>query len=246
MNGQRIRRISIWLVVSLYLLACALPLMTTPTVPTQMPVGTVIAQTADAAQTQTAIYLPTITLTPTPTPTSTPTKTPTSSPTLVPLIILPFLWTATPTVTFSLTQAGTASSEENGTDGGQEDDEDDEDEKSDYSSVVDKEWACTVLQRSPADGAIIGRGVRFSAVWTLLNRGTKTWPNYGVDFLFKSGLRNDGRARNDLPSTVISGGTITLYVTFTAPKAPGVYRSNWTLKVGRTSFCKMGIIFEVK
>jgi hypothetical protein len=240
MNGQRIRRISIWLVASLYLLACALPLMTTPTVPTQMPVGIVIAQTAAAAQTQTSIFLPTITLTPTPTPTFTPTRTPTSTPTLIPPIVLPFLFTATPTVTFVITQAGTASS--NSSNGGTGEDE----ENNDYDLVKDKEWACTVLQRSPADGAVIGSGVRFSAVWTLLNRGTKTWPNYGVDFLFKAGLRNDGRARYDLPSTVISGGTITLDVTIIAPKDPGAYRSIWTLKVGHRSFCKMGINFVVQ
>ena len=244
MNGQRIRRISIWLVMSLYLLACALPFMATPAAPTQAPqmLGTIIVQTADAAKTQTAIYLPTITLTPTSTPTPTPTKTPTPTPTLIPPIVLPFLFTATPTVTLSLTQAGTVSADGTGGDVGDED----EDEKSSYSSVIDKEWACTVLQRSPANGAIIGRGVRFSAVWTILNRGMKTWPNTGVDFLFKAGLRNEGRARFDLPSTVITGGKITLDVALIAPKEPGVYRSIWTLKVGRTYFCQMGINFEVK
>lgn len=242
MNGQRIRRISIWVIATLFLLACALPLMATPAVPAQAPVETIIVQTAAAAQTQTAVYLPTITLTPTPTPTSTPTKTPTSTPTLVPLIILPFLWTATPTVTFVITQAGTASSE-NGTDGAQEDDED---EKSDYSSVIDKEWACTVLEKYPKNGSIIGRGVRFSAVWIILNKGLKTWPNTGVDFIFRSGLRNDGRARFDLPSTVLPGGKISLDVTMIAPKDPGAYNSFWILKVGRTSFCKMGINFVVQ
>lgn len=243
MNGQRIRKISIWLVTALYLPACVAPFSAAPTASlTQMPVGTVIAQTAAAAQTQTSIFLPTITLTPTSTPTFTPTKTSTSTPTLVPLIILPFLWTATPTVTLSLTQAGTASSE-NGTDGAEEDDED---EKSGYSSVIDKEWACTVLKRSPPNGAIIGRGVRFSAAWTVLNRGLKVWPNDGVDFRFRAGVRNEGKSFFDLPSTVITGGQITLDVTITAPKDPGAYRSIWTLKVGRTSFCKMGINFVVK
>ena len=242
MNGQRIRKICIWLVTALYLLACVAPFSAAPTAsPTQMPVGTIIAQTAAAAQTQTSIFLPTITLTPTSTPTFTPIKIPTSTPTLVPLIILPFLWTATPTVTLSLTQAGTASSE-NGTDGAEED----EDEKSDYSSVVDKEWACTVLQRSPANGAIIGRGVRFSAAWTILNRGLKTWPKTGVDFLFKAGFRPPGKVLFDLPSTVIAGGVITLDVTITAPNAPGSYRSIWTLKVGGKSFCQMGINFVVQ
>ena len=244
MNEQRVRRISIWLVTSLCLLACALPFMVAPAAPTQAPVGTIIVQTADAAQTQTAIYLPTLTLTPTSTPTPTPTKTSTSTPTLIPPIILPFMPTATPTVTFVITQVGTASS--NSDTGSSTSGTGDEEEESSYSSVIDKEWACTVLEKSPPNGAVIGRGVRFSAAWTILNRGSKTWPNTGVDFIFKAGFRNEGRARFDLPSTVISGGKITLDVTITAPKAPGAYRSIWTLKVGRTSFCKMGIDFIVK
>lgn len=245
MKGQRIRRISVWLVISLYLLACALPFMSTPVAPTQMPVRTVIVQTAAAAQTQTAIYMPTITPTSTPTPTFTPTKTPTSTPTLIPPIVLPFLFTFTPTatLTLSLTQAETASA--GGTDG-DEDGEEGKDGKSGYPSVIDKEWACTVLEKYPKNGTIIGKGVRFSAIWTLLNRGLKTWPEKGVDFVFRTGVRPPGRTLFDLPATVISGGVITLDVTLTAPDTPGLYRSLWILKVGRTYFCKMGINFVVQ
>jgi hypothetical protein len=243
MNGQRIRRINIWLVAALFLLACVSPLITTPAVATQVPqmLETIIAQTAAAAQTQTAIFLPTLTFTPTSTPTLIPAITPTPTPTLVPFITISVspttIPTATPTVTFVITQAGTASS--NGSTG-------DEEENSDYASVKDKEWACTILEKSPPNGAIIGRGVRFSAVWTLLNRGNKTWPSYGVDFLFKAGMRNEGRARYDLPTSIISGGRIRLDVTITAPKVPGAYRSIWSLKVGKRYFCGMSVNFVVK
>ena len=246
MNGQRVRKISIWLITALFLFACVSPFMAAPAAPTQAPVGTIIAQTAAAAQTQTAILLPSSTLTPTPTPTLTPTKTPTTTPTLVPLITMPVMPSATPTVTFVITQAGTAFLNDDTDSLTSDTGDDDEDERNSYASVIDKEWACTVLEKSPPNGTIIGRGVRFTATWTLLNRGLKTWPNYGVDFLFKAGFRNEGRARFDLPSTVISGGKITLDVTIIAPEKPGAYRSIWTLKVGRTSFCKMGINFVVK
>jgi hypothetical protein len=254
MNGQRIRKISIWLVTALYLLACVAPFIAAPTASsTQMPVGTIIAQTAAAAQTQTATLLPTATLTPTSTRTSTPTLTPTITPTPTPTFIsLATLattsgtaTTVTPTGTIVVTQAGTASSS---SDTSKEKDKEKEKEKneSSYDSVIDKEWACTVLEKYPKNGTIIGKGVRFSAIWTLLNRGIKTWPIHGVDFLFKAGLRPPGRARFDLPSVVITGGTITLDVTITAPEDPGAYRSIWTLRVGRTSFCQMGINFVVK
>jgi hypothetical protein len=256
MNGQRIRRMSFWVTITLFLLACGLPFAATPAAPTQIPVGTIIIQTADAAQTQTAIYLPTVTLTPTPTPTFTPTKTPTSTPTLIPPIVLPFLFTATPTVDLSATPEGTASAD--GTDGGEggegeeKDDDDDDDEgnrkanKSDYSSVIDKEWACIVLEKYPKNGTIIGKGVRFSAIWIIYNKGLKVWPEKGVDFLFRAGVRPPGKVLFDLPATVITGGQITLDVTITAPEIPGSYRSIWTLKVGRTYFCKMGINFVVQ
>jgi hypothetical protein len=239
MNGQRIRKTSIWLIAALFLLACVSPFAAAP-VPTQAPemLKTIIVQTAAAAQTQTVISLPTSTLTPTPTATLIPTKTPTPTPTLVPLITLIFMIpTATPTFTPVITEAGTASSNDGKGDG---------EEQSSYDLVVDKEWACTVLEKSPPNGTIIGRGVRFSAVWTLLNRGIRTWPIHSVDFLFDAGLRNEGRARFDLPATVVSGGSVTLDVTIIAPKIPGAYRSVWSLKVGRTSYCKMGINFIVK
>jgi hypothetical protein len=249
MNGQRIRRIRIWLVTSLYLLACVLPFMATPAAPAQIPAETIIVQTAAAAQTQTAIYLPTVTLTPSPTYTPIPTITPTPTPTFILLVLTTATSTstATPTVTFVLTQAGTASSEEGSTGKSKKGKDDDGEGKPSYASVIDKEWACTVEQKSPRNNTVIGRGTHFSAALLLLNRGLKTWPNNSVDFIYRGGLRNEGRARFDLTSTVIPGGSITLYLTFIAPETPGAYRSLWTLRVGRrTYFCKMGINFFVK
>ncbi|MCJ7432426.1 MAG: NBR1-Ig-like domain-containing protein [Anaerolineales bacterium] len=244
MNGQRIRKISIWLVTALYLLACVAPFIAAPTAsPTQMPVGTIIAQTAAAAQTQTAILLPTST------PTLTPTKTPTPTPTFIPLATLattPVTETVTPTGTLSSPTPTQTEGDSSGSGDGSENGEDGEDTKSGYSSVIDKQWACTVLEKYPKNGTIIGKGVRFSAVWKLLNRGIRTWPIHSVDLLFKAGLRPPGRAIFDMPRVVISGGTITLDVTITAPEVPGAYRSIWTLKVGRTFFCKMGINFVVQ
>jgi hypothetical protein len=241
MNGQRIRQISIWLVTTQYLLACVSPFLGEPEpASTQVPemLGTIIAQTAAVAQTQTVIFLPTSTLTSTSTPTLIPTKTPTPTPTLIPLIMMPVIPTATPTVTFVLTQVG------NGTSNGGAGDA--AGSGNDYDRFTDKEWACLITEKSPPNGTIIGRGVRFSAVWTLWNGGTQTWTINGVDFLFKAGFRNEGRARYDLPSTVIPGNKITLDVTITAPKTPGTYRSVWSLKVGRRYFCGMAINFIVK
>ena len=235
MNEQRIRQISAWLITALFLLACISPLVAVP-VPTQSSevLGTMIAQTAGAAQIQTIVYLSSLAPTSTSTATSLPTKTPTQTPTLVPIIILPFLVTPQ-TETPTPTQAASDSSNANPTDQG-----------NNFSIFTDKEWVCTVTQKSPPDQAVMDKGQHFNAYWTIVNQGTKTWPNFGVDVVYKAGFRDPGRARQDLASTVIPGGTTTITVPLTAPKKFGTYTSAWSLRVGRTSFCIMKIVIVVK
>jgi len=85
MENQAIRKSIFLFVALLFVLACELPALTTPAPNTgPLPIETIIAGTAVAAQTQTAILLPPPTLTPTiQTPTETLTETPTSTPTVI-------------------------------------------------------------------------------------------------------------------------------------------------------------------
>jgi len=87
MNNQTIKTIIPLLAVLLVQLACELPVLSTPASSNPEPasIETIIAGTAAAAQTQTALALPSPTETPTitPQPTETPTETPTPTATVI-------------------------------------------------------------------------------------------------------------------------------------------------------------------
>jgi len=91
MDKPPLRKLIFWLVTIPVLLACELPVLSQPVAPGPAPdsIGTIVFQTAAAAQSQTAVFLPPATKSPTPTspPTGTPTETPTATETVV--FILP-------------------------------------------------------------------------------------------------------------------------------------------------------------
>jgi len=231
MTSRSVRRKTIWLITALMILGCALPSLAAPA-PAQPPIvqssdtlGTNIVQTAVAAQTQTALVLPSPTVTPT------ITRTPTST------------YTPTPTFIFSIFTATLIPSETSivpvsigiGTAGGDGE-----------SKFTGKEWSCLVTSKYPGKGAVMAQGQTFRAYWTVLNTGTKTWTNNGVDFRYAAGLRMDGRKIQDLPVTTTPGNSITLSIQLTAPKRVDTFSTVWILKVGRRVFCGMRVTFDVK
>lgn len=237
MNSYSVRpRIYIWLVTALLLFGCALPFLVAPT-PIQVPatqssemLGTRIAQTVAAAQTQTVTSLPILTPTLTPTLTRVPTSTASPTPTF-----LFFIYTKTPLPTEVPSQVAITPDAShvagNGT-----------------ATAIrpKKEWACLVTSTVPGKGTVIKRGQTFFVSWTVLNTGTKTWPNTGVDFQYLNGFRMDGRRIQDLSRTVAPGHEITLRIQLTAPKRVDTYSTIWTLRVGNRNFCSMKIIFDVQ
>ena len=210
MNSKLIRRKSIWLVAALLMLGCALPSLVTPA-PIQSPavqsseiLGTSIVQTSAAAQTQTITALPSSTSTFTPTLTLIPTTTLTPTPTFI------FsLFTATPVPSetsipsVSSPSVPSVSGTDNNAGLGV---------TTDGYKFTGKEWTCTVTAKSPGKGAVIAKGKTFYAYWTVVNTGTKTWTNNGIDFRYIGGLRMDGRKIQDLPVTVAPGNKITLKI----------------------------------
>jgi hypothetical protein len=240
MNGHGIRRISIWLVTALFLLACVSPLLLTSS-PTQAPqslapalLGTSIAQTAAAAQTQTVVYLP-------PSLTPTPTRFPTGTPITISSIPTFFFGIPTLTPRPSETPVGLIIQLPGVPGGGSNPLGINSD-----SPFTGKEWTCLVTEKSPKMGAVMQPGVNFFVSFTLLNTGTKTWPKKGVDFVYKAGYPQEGGRIQDFPKSVASGGEVTLTAFYVAPKVPDTYNSYWTLKVGRLSFCTMKISFVIK
>ena len=209
---------------------------------------TIIAETARAAQTRTATAILVFTSTTTATSTNPADQTMTATRTPIPVYLSPTLVpSATPTQT-SLpipTEAlqaayanGPSTAPASAPDGGEE--------AVPTIKKTPKEWDCLITAKSPPKGSTIKPRSDFVVSWTVTNRGTKTWTNNGVDFVYDGGYRHEGRALQDLPVTVYPGGSITLKVTMTSPKQEGLYDVIWTLKVGRTTFCHLKHTFEVK
>jgi hypothetical protein len=221
-----------WLGLLVFLLACGLPSRSGEQAVAEPQsvdsLNTAIVQTAVAAQTQTATVLPTATRTPT--ATFTPTITHTPTPTFI--FLLPTLtpyFTDTPLGVISLGPLGNSA-------GGTP-------QKSIYT---DRPWTCLVTGKQPDDWAVFKPGREFMVSWTVLNTGTKVWTVNTIDFVYTGGYRHEGTKIQDFRTNVPRGGTGVVSATFVAPKAPGEYRSFFTLKVGNREFCGMKIMFAVE
>ena len=238
MKGKRFRRIIFSMATALFVLACALPSLGTGS-PTQAPqglspelLGTPIAQTAAAAQTQTIVYLPpSLTPTQTPFPTGTQIEV-TSAPTFI--FALPTFtplptWTPIPGI---IVQIPGVSANPAGTDSD--------------SPFTGEEWTCGIRTKNPPMGTVVERGASFYVTITLFNSGTKTWTNNGIDFVYTGGYRIEGTRIQDLPITVASGKEVKVKSLVIAPKKPDTYNIFWTLQVGNYKFCGMKYTFEVK
>jgi len=106
MTATRKTKLLVWLTALALVMACA-PSLVTPSVPTVNPgaVGTIIAQTVNAASTQTAAALPSLTPSPTLTPiVNTETPIPTATATVIFILSSP-----TPLVIPTFTSSGTSS-----------------------------------------------------------------------------------------------------------------------------------------
>ena len=240
MKGNQFRRKLFFAATALFLLACALPSLQSSSTPAPQALspeqlGLAIEQTAAAAKTQTVTYLPP-TLTPTVTrfPTSTPVAL-SSTPTF--LYLLPTFtplptWTPLPGIIVQIPSGEVGSG--NGT------------SESGDSPFTGKEWTCAIRGKNPSMGTVFKPGAKFYVAITLMNTGTKTWTNNGVDFVYTGGLRIEGKRIQDIPRTVAPGNEITLESMLIAPEKPDKYNTYWTLKVGSYPFCGVKYSFEVK
>ena len=211
------------------MLACVIPGAITPSpVPTaiEMDILTVIVETANVAQLQTASALPTITYVPT--STRIPSVTPSSTPTfiyLLPTATLVPSYTPLVPVDNIVVVNGTIVVDER---------------------LTERPWTCLVLGSTPPRDVPQKPGRDFYVTWAVMNTGTKTWPNNGIDFVYESGYRTEQKPIQDLSRSVVTGDGIELKILLTAPEKPGTYNAIWALKVGHQSFCHMKIVFLVK
>jgi len=200
-------------------LACVVPSLGTPAPPPLDPgaVNTFIAQTVNAATTQTAAVLPTST--PTPTLTPTPRNTDTPTPTVTSTVIF-ILSSPTSLVIPTFTGVSGGSSSDN--------------------------YACQVISVTPANGTSFNARADFDAVWRVKNIGQKTWDRNTVDYYYSSGSKIHKVSGYDLSANVNVGSTADIIVDMTAPKDPGSYSTTWTLQASSKSFCNLSLRITVK
>lgn len=190
-------------------------------------VGTFIAQTANAAATQTVAAQPTSTLTPSITPTrNTETPSPTATSTVIFVLSTPTLQVI-PTFTFISSGGGGS-----GGSGG--------------SGTSSANFSCQIVSVSPANGSTMDPRNDFDAVWRVRNNGQRNWDRNSIDFIYDSGEKIHKVAGYDLSSNVRTGDTTDLGVDMVAPRDPGTYSTTWTLRVGDNEFCKMNLTIVVR
>ncbi|MBN1303655.1 MAG: hypothetical protein JXA13_04405 [Anaerolineales bacterium] len=201
--------------------------LTTPApLPTLVPIGTIVIQTAEAAVTQTAQIEPSVTLLPS--ETSTPSITPSMTP----------IPTATLNLNILFPQPPPGPTANMNTGGGNSD--------AKPTRTPQAQFKCTVVSSYPEKGVVYQPNQKFKAYWTIKNVGYHYWDYQSVDFIPDKGGWFHTQTIHDLPYTVDPGKTITITVAMQAPKKAGSYGSIWTLKVGITTFCSMKIQFEVE
>jgi hypothetical protein len=219
MAATRKTKLFVWVTALALIMACA-PALATPSVPTVDPgaVGTFIAQTVNAASTQTAASIPTLTPTPTATPTQN-TETPSPTPTATVIFILP---SSTPIVIPTLTSSGSGGGTSN------------------------ENFSCQVTRVSPANGTRFGPRDDFDAIWTVRNNGQRNWDRNSIDILYSSGDRIHKVSGYDLDENVRVGNSTDVGVDMQAPKDPGTYNTTWVMRRGNNTFCTMTLTIVVR
>jgi hypothetical protein len=224
MSTHKVKLIT-WLISLSMVLACVVPSLATPLPPSDpAAIGTFIAQTVNAASTQTARVLPTSTYTPTttPTPRNTDTPTPTATATVLFLLSSP---TSLVIPTFTAVSSGGSGT---------------------GSGTSSENYACQVVSVSPANGTSLNARDDFDAVWKVKNIGQKNWDRNGVDYFYASGAKLHKVAGYDMNGSVAVGATTDIIVDMTAPKDSGSYSTTWNLKAGSKTFCNMSLRITVR
>ncbi|MGZ9222756.1 MAG: NBR1-Ig-like domain-containing protein, partial [Anaerolineales bacterium] len=213
-------KLLMWVTVLVIIMACV-PALGTPVVPTMDPgvIGTFIAQTVNAAATQTAAVVPSSTLTPSLTPTrNTETPSPTATSTVIFILSSP-----TPVILPTLTNVslgGSGSSSDN--------------------------YACQVTRVNPPNGSAFDPRGDFDVFWTVRNIGQRNWNRSDVDYIYSSGAKFHEISGYDLEDNVRVGNSVDLGVDMQAPKDSGTYSTTWTMRIGERTFCPMSFTIVVR
>jgi hypothetical protein len=173
--------------------------------------NTIVASTARAAQSLTAVYTtPSATPTWTPQPTFTPGPSPTPSPTF--LYIIGGLNTPVKTPTPIYYYATST------------------------LSAIDYLDGCALLSQTPGNGTHLDARESFTVAWKVRNTGSRTWYRDTVEFAYSSGTRMYDKQVYKLPVNIPRQEYVTLKVAMTAPRNSGTYRTVWSLRRGDVAY----------
>ena len=220
MTATRKTKLLVWKTALALIMACA-PSLATPSVPTVDPgaVGTFIALTVNAASTQTAASMPSLTPSPTLTPiVNTQTPIPTATATVIFILSSPTPLVI-PTFTSSSSGGGGTSSDN---------------------------FACRVTKVSPANGTGFNPRDDFDAIWTVRNIGQRNWDRNSIDIVYSSGAKIHKVSGYDLDANVRVGDSIDVGVDMQAPKDSGTYSTTWVMRRGDNSFCTLSLTIVVR
>lgn len=216
------RQISALLVIALLIISCDVSTFITPpeAIPTSAPgsIDTIVAQTAAAAASQTAALIP-----PTLTPSITPL--PSQTPSITPTATASFVFRLPTTTKVKTATVPPSSGSSGGSTAG---------------------FKCSLVSRTPDNGAVFNPGQSFTESWKIKNTGSEKWPSSTVDFIFVSGENMSSITGLDLPTTVNPGGTVTLSVNMTAPTTTGTHKTTWSLRAGKSQFCSVSLSITVQ
>ncbi|MGE5074033.1 MAG: NBR1-Ig-like domain-containing protein [Anaerolineae bacterium] len=203
--------------LTLLLISCDVSTLVAAPPPTPLPPGGIATIVVQTAQAAASQTAALLPPTLTPTLTPAPTKTPTETPSPSPTFLFILA-----TMSRTPTEAPVSSS------GGGSGD-----------------FACKLLDQSPADESTMSKNQVFTASWKLQNTGATTWNTNAVDFVYLSGAKIASVKAADLPKSVDSGDSVTLKLSMTAPSDSGRYKTVWTLQQGKTQFCRVSLTIIV-
>ncbi|GAB4464634.1 MAG: hypothetical protein Kow0070_26570 [Anaerolineales bacterium] len=106
---------------------------------------------------------------------------------------------------------------------------------------VPREYACAIVNQSPANFSVWKPNKDFDVTWTLVNTGTKSWRG-GSDLVFQSGTNLAKQTAIELPA-VAPGDKIKVVLDAVSPSKAGTYTMVWKLEGG---FCLPSLIIKVE
>ena len=182
-------------------------------------IGTIVAQTAAVAASQTAALIPP-TLTPSFTPFPTKTASVTPSPTQTFIFKLPTAVKPTRTNTPRPSSGG----------GG---------------AASAGRWSCNWVGQNPVNSTHFAPGANFNATWTVTNTGDGPWLHTTVDIVFAGGSNLSSVTLYDTTTDTPVGSNYVVSVPMKAPSTGGTYSMIWSLQAGVTVFCSMPLTIIV-